>query len=389
MTTIPAPSTAPAGASAWVTIDLGAIADNVRALRERAGSAEVMAVVKADAYGHGLIAAARAARAGGATWLGVAQLSEAIALRAAGATGPILTWIYAPGADLGTAIDADITVTVGSISMLNAVVAAAHSRGVTAEIELKVDTGLGRGGALGEGWDELAVAAARAAAEQSVRIGGVWSHFAWADAPEHPTVRAQQERFIEATNGLERIGIRGIRRHLANSAATLTNPSAHFDLVRPGLAVYGLSPVPDLGGPADFGLREAMRVTARLSLVKRATAGQGVSYGHEHTTSSETVLGLVPVGYADGVPRAAGSLGPVQLDGRRTTIAGRVCMDQFVLDLGPDFAGAAGDEVVILGSQALGEPTAQDWAEATGTINYEIVTRISPRLPRVFLGGEP
>ena len=159
--------------------------------------------------------------------------------------------------------------------------------------------------------------------------------------------------------------------------------------MRPGLAVYGLSPTPDLGDPAHFGLREAMRVTARLTLVKRAAAGQGVSYGHEYTTDRDTVLGLLPLGYADGIPRHAGNAGPLQVRGRRHTVAGRVCMDQCVIDLGPDFDGAAGDEVVVLGRSADGEPCAQAWAEAAGTINYEIVTRMGPRLPRVVVGGEP
>jgi alanine racemase len=277
-------------------------------------------------------------------------------------------------------------VTVGSPWTLAAVVAAARESGRTARVQVKVDTGLGRGGILTD-WSDMVPEIARAQAEGSVRVTGVWSHLAWADAPQHPTVRAQQDRFVEACAELERAGVRPPLRHLANSAATLTNPSAHFDLVRPGLAVYGLSPVPDLGDPAHFGLREAMRVTARLSIVKRARAGQGVSYGHEHVTDRDTVLGLVPMGYADGVPRSAGNRGPVLVGGERTTVAGRVCMDQFVLDLGPDFAGAAGDEVVLLGRGADGEPTAQDWAEAAGTINYEIVTRMAPHLPRVPVGG--
>ena len=254
-------------------------------------------------------------------------------------------------------------------------------------MQVKVDTGLGRGGVLTD-WPEMVRRVARAQAEGAVEVTGVWSHFAWADAPMHPTVRAQQERFVDAVAELERAGVRPGLRHLANSAATLTNPSAHFDMVRPGLAVYGLSPVPDLGDPASFGLREAMRVTARLTLVKRARAGQGVSYGHEYVTDRDTVLGLVPMGYADGIPRSAGGRGPVLVRGRRLPVAGRVCMDQFVLDLGPGYEGAAGDEVVVLGRQADGEPSAQDWAEAAGTINYEIVTRMGPRLPRVLTGGE-
>lgn len=386
MTTSPAPVPAPAGASAWVSIDLDAIRDNVAELVRRAAPAQVLAVVKADAYGHGLVDSARAALAGGASWLGVAQLAEALRLREAGVTAPLLTWLFAPGADIGGAIDADIEVTVGSMWSVDAVLAAARERGAPARIQVKVDTGLGRGGILTD-WPQMVARLAAAQAEGAVEVTGVWSHFAWADAPQHPTVRAQQVRFEEACEELARAGVRPPLRHLANSAATLTNPSAHFDLVRPGLAVYGLSPVPDLGDSAHFGLREAMRVTARLSLVKRAAAGQGVSYGHEYVTDRDTVLGLVPMGYADGIPRAAGGAGPVLVGGRRLTIAGRVCMDQVVLDLGPDFAGAAGDEVVVLGRAADGEPSAQDWAQAAGTINYEIVTRMSPRLPRVLLGG--
>ncbi|WP_377644389.1 alanine racemase [Oryzobacter terrae] len=388
MTTTPAPPTDPAttGLSAWVDVDLAAIRDNVAELSRRAGSAEVMAVVKADAYGHGLVPCARAALDGGASWLGVAQLAEALELRRAGVTAPLLTWLFAPGADVLGALEADIEVTVGSAWSLESVLAATRSLGRPARVQVKVDTGLGRNGVLTD-WSEVVAAVARARAEGAIEVTGVWSHFAYADAPQHPTVRAQQERFVEAVAELERAGVRPGLRHLANSAATLTNPSAHFDLVRPGVAVYGLSPVPDLGSPADFGLREAMRVTARLAGVKAARAGQGVSYGHEYTTTQDTLLGLVPVGYADGIPRAAGNRGPVLAGGRRHTLAGRVCMDQVVLDLGPDSTLGPGDEVVVLGRGVDGEPTAQDWAEAAGTINYEIVTRMGPRLPRRHLGG--
>ncbi len=382
----PTERSGPLGASAWVTVDLDAIRDNVAELDRRAGDAQVMAVVKADAYGHGLVPSARAALAGGATWLGVAQLAEALRLRSAGVTAPILTWLFVPGADVGAAIDAGIDVAIGSAWTLDVVRAAAVERGRPVRVQVKVDTGLGRGGVL-EDWSEMVAALAGAQAEGAVEVTGVFSHFAWADAPDHPTVRSQQERFLDACDELERAGIRPPLRHLANSAATLTNPSAHFDLVRPGIAVYGVSPVPDLGSSADFGLREAMRVTARLSLVKAARAGQGVSYGHEYVTASDTVLGLVPMGYADGLPRSAGSRGPVVVGGKELTVAGRICMDQFVLDLGAGYAGGAGDEVTILGRSADGEPCAEDWARAAGTISYEIVTRMGPRLPRVLVGG--
>lgn len=375
------------GLSAWAETDLDAIADNVAALREHAGGTPVMAVVKGDAYGHGLAHSARAALAGGATWLGVAQVAEALTLRAAGVTAPLLSWIHVPGTDLAPAVRADIDLSAGQPWALVSIAEAARAAGRTARVHLKVDTGLGRGGALGDGWTELLAAAAPLRAEGAIDIVGIWSHLAWADAPDHPTVRAQRERFVEAIAEAERAGIRPQVRHLANSAATLTDPQARFDLVRPGLAVYGLSPVPDLATPDRLGLREAMRLVARLSSVKDAPAGQGVSYGHEYTTPAATRLGLVPVGYADGIPRAAGSTGPVAVGGRRTRVAGRVCMDQFVLDLGAAGIDAApGDEVVLFGRGVDGEPTAQDWAQACGTINYEIVTRIGPRVPRILVG---
>ena len=183
----------------------------------------------------------------------------------------------------------------------------------------------------------------------------------------------------------ERAGCRPELRHLANSAATLVHPSAHADLVRPGIAIYGLTPVPQVDD--DFGLRPAMTVRARLALVKRLPAGQGISYGHAYVTDSETVVGLVPAGYADGIPRAGSNVGPLLVEGRRTTVAGRVCMDQVVVDLGPGSHAEAGEVVTLFGG-APAEPTAQDWADATDTISYEIVTRIGPRVPRIHLGAE-
>ena len=376
-----------------VEVDLDAIASNVAALKERVGGADVMAVLKADAYGHGLVPSADAALRGGAAALGVAQLAEAVTARDSGIAAPMLTWLYSPGADVVGALEREIEVTVSSRWQLTEVLTAVRASGRTARIQLKVDTGLARGGALldgdGSAWHDLVAAVAPVAAEGLVEIGGIWTHFAYADAPDDPTVRAQQETFHAAVSVAESAGITPGCQHIANSAATLTNPSAYLDMVRPGLAVYGLSPVPQLGRPEDYGLREAMRLTASLSLVKRVRAGQGVSYGHTYLAPRDTVIGLVPIGYADGIPRSAGGLGPVQVGGGpHTPLAGRVCMDQVMVDLGPDFAGSAGDEVVLFGRGADGEPTAQDWAEAAGTINYEIVTRVAPRAPRTYLGQD-
>jgi alanine racemase len=385
--TSPVPADDPSRRHAQATVDLGAVRDNVEALRSRT-TAEVLAVVKADAYGHGLLPCARAAVAGGATWLGTALLDEALALRAAGITEPrVLTWLLGPGERLADAVVADIDLSVNATWALDEVVAAAGATGRPARLHLKVDSGLSRGGAAPGHWPDLVDAARKAEADGAVSVVGLWSHLAYADAPGHPTIQRQAEEFRRAVEHAEAAGLRPEVRHLANSAATLTAPEQHFDLVRPGIAVYGLSPVPDVGGPADFGLRPAMTVSAGLVLVKRVPAGSGVSYGHIYTTEQETTLGLVPLGYADGVPRAAGNIGPVLAAGRRRTVAGRVCMDQIVLDLGDD-AAEVGDPVVLFGDGTDGAPTAQDWADATGTISYEIVTRIGPRVPRVYVGGE-
>jgi alanine racemase len=367
---------------AQAMIDLAAVRANLAQLRAQAGAAEVMAVVKADAYGHGLLAVATAAVDGGATWLGTALLSEALALRAAGLASPrVLSWLLDPADDWAAAVGADVDVSVSALWALDAAVAGARSAGCPARIHLKVDSGLGRAGCMPERWDELVAAALSAESDGEVRVVGLWSHLAYADAPHHPTTDAQLAVFSDAVAKAEAAGVRPEVRHLANSAATLTRPDTHFDLVRPGLAVYGLSPVPDLASPAELGLRPVMTLGARLALVKRVPAGHGVSYSHRYTTERATTLALVPLGYADGIPRHASNTGPVLAAGARRTVAGAVCMDQFVLDLGDDEA-AAGDEVLLFGPGDAGEPGAQDWAQACGTVAYEIVARIGPRVAR-------
>jgi len=374
--------------TACATVDLGAIRRNVEVLREHAGPAAVMAVVKADGYGHGLVPSALAALRGGASWLGVAHLSEAMALRDSGVTAPVLSWLHVPGSDFGSAIAAHIDLSVSALWSLAEVADAARNLGSTARIHLKVDTGLGRNGAFGEDWTTLLHAARKLEADGAVRIVGVWSHFVYADEPTHPTVRSQQERFTQAVREAEDAGCDLEVRHIANSAATLTNPGVAFDLVRPGLAVYGLSPVPTLGDPQSFGLTPAMTLSAVLAVTKEVPAGQGLSYGHQYVTSRATTVGLVPMGYADGIPRNATNLGPVSVGGTRHTVSGRVCMDQFVIDLGPQSGAQAGDPVTLFGTGESGEPTAQDWAQATGTISYEVITRIGARVPRIYIGGQ-
>jgi alanine racemase len=368
---------------AEIRIDLDAIRHNVTRLRA-ATRAQVMTVVKGDGYGHGMVPVARAALGAGATWLGVCTLEEALGLRAAGIDAPVLAWLLAPGLPLHQAVAADVDLSVSSAGLLDEVVGAAARAGRAARVHLKIDTGLHRGGAAPTDWLGLVEDAAKAQADGRIEVVGAWSHLARADEPDHPANADQLAAYRDALAVADRAGLRPRWRHLANSAAALTNPDTHFDLVRAGIASYGLTPV----AGRDFGLRPAMTVRARLIHAKRVPAGVGVSYGHTYTTPRPTTLAVVPLGYADGVLRHASNSGPVWLAGRRRVISGRVCMDQFVLDCGDDEV-RAGDEAVLFGPGDRGEPTADDWAEATGTINYEIVTRLgSARVPRVFVGAD-
>ena len=366
---------------AEVRIDLDAIRDNV-ALMRAGTTAEVMAVVKGDGYGHGMLPSARAALAGGATWLGVATLEEGLALRRAGLDVPVLAWLHVPGMPLHEGVAAGVDLSASSLQLVEELVVAARRAERTARVHLKLDTGLARAGATPAEWPAVLEAAAKAQADGDIEVVGVWSHLVSAEVPDHETTDHQLAAFAEGLATAERFGIIPRYRHIANSAATLTRPDAHFDLVRPGLAVFGLSPV----AGHTFGLRPAMTARARVALTKRVPAGQGVSYGHTYVTERETTLALVPLGYADGVPRAASNAGPVQLAGKRRTVAGRVCMDQIVLDVGDDEV-TAGDVATLFGPGDDGGPTADDWAAVADTINYEIVTRFgSTRVPRVYDG---
>ncbi|WP_448074172.1 alanine racemase [Georgenia yuyongxinii] len=385
---------------ACAVVDLDAVAANVGVLRAAAPGAATMAVVKADAYGHGLLPVARAALAGGAGWLGVAQLTEALELRAGldrtptvnrptdAGRPPILSWIFPPGAPLGRALEADIDLSASAPWAVDEIAAAARATGRTARVHLKVDTGMGRGGARPEAFGDLVAAALAARAEGTVDVVGVWSHLACADEPANPATARQVEVFTAALAQAERAGLRPQLRHLAASAGTLFHPATHFDLVRPGIAVYGLSPAPDVATSEALGLRPAMTLQARLTVVKAAPAGTPLSYGHTAVTTTDTHLGVVPLGYGDGIPRAASGTGPLAVAGRRYHVAGRVCMDQVVVDLGPESADVAvGDTAVLFGDGDDGGPTADDWARAVGTINYEIVTRLGCRVPRVHVGA--
>ena len=355
-------------------VDLSAIKHNVALLKEKAGT-DLLAVVKADAYGHGLAPVAKAALDAGASMLGVALLEEAITLREEGITAPILAWLVQPGSDFKRAIDLDIDLAAGSLAALHEIQAASKDK--KARVHLELDTGMTRGGFLGE-WSHI-----NADDVAGIEIVGVFSHFARADEPEELQNKEQLDRFTAMVETLKGFGFTNVVRHLSNSAATLTNPAAAFDMVRTGIAMYGLTPDVAMGSAKDFGLRPAMQLRSALYLVKDVPAGTPVGYGATESTTRDTKLGVVTLGYADGIPRIAHDAG-VWINGSRAPIIGRVSMDQFVVDLGPDSRAKSGDWVVVFGNGSHGEYTADDWGAASGSINYEIVTRIGPRVPRIY-----
>ncbi|GIH17412.1 alanine racemase [Rugosimonospora africana] len=357
-------------------VDLSAIEANVARLAAATFAeqtrARVMAVVSGGGYGHGLLPSARAALAGGATWLGAATVDEALALRDAGITAPVFTWLWTPD-DLARAIGSDIDLAVSGPDELRAVRAAANELGLMARIHLEVDTGLGHSGSGVADWPDLLDAAAKAQTEAELVVIGVWSQLAHADEPEHPANDAQLNAFHDALHHAALHGIVPEVRHLADSAGALALPGTHFDLVRAGTAVYGLSPVPHRG---DLGLVPAMTLRSQVARVKRVGAGPGAS-------GRAATLAVVPLGYADGIPRAAAGAASVAIDGARFPIRGPVGIDHFVVDV----TGAPvseGDIAVLFGPGRDGEPLAQDWAAATGTIHAEIVTGIGPRVPRSY-----
>ncbi|OBH07488.1 alanine racemase [Mycobacterium sp. E2699] len=374
------------GVLAEAVVDLGAVAHNVRVLRERAGAAQVMAVVKADGYGHGATPVARAALAAGAAELGVATVDEALALRADGITAPVLAWLHPPGMDFGPALLADVEIGVSSVRQLDEVADAVRRTGRTATVTVKVDTGLNRNGVAPAQYPAMLTTLRRAVAEDAIRLRGLMSHLVFADQPENPINDVQAQRFSDALAQARAEGVRFEVAHLANSSATMSRPDLAYDLVRPGIAVYGLSPVPDLG---DMGLIPAMTVKCPVALVKSIRAGESVSYGHTWTARCDTTLALLPIGYADGVFRSLGGRLEVLINGRRRPGAGRICMDQFVVDLGPGPVDVAeGDEAILFGPGTRGEPTAQDWADLLGTIHYEVVTSPRGRIRRTYREAE-
>lgn len=365
----------PPGVLREAAVDVGAMSANVRHLRRLTG-VDVMAVVKADGYGHGAVRSAVAALDGGATRLGVADVAEAIALRTAGIDAPVLAWLHAPGTDFAEAAAYGVELGISSFDQLQRAAAAATMNRPVG-VHLKLETGLGRNGIPPEDFRVVLAEAARLERIGRVRVVGLWSHLSNTSADDD---RAALRVFLDGAGLAASVGLTPRVRHIAATHAAIDLPEARLDLVRIGIGLYGLSPFADRDS-ADLGLRPAMTLRAPVAAVRRVPAGHGVSYGYEHRTQRETTLALVPLGYADGVPRQASGSGAVRIGGHRFPVAGRVAMDQFVVDVG-DLPVAVGDEAVLFGDPTLGAPSAKEWADAAGTINYEIVTRVGPRVPR-------
>ena len=365
----------PSGVLREAVIDADAISDNVRHLR-RLTDSEVIAVVKADGYGHGAVRAAVAALEGGATRLAVADIAEALALRRAGIVAPLLAWLHAPGAAFAEAAALGVELGVSSFDQLQQAAAAA-SGDRPVGVHLKLETGLGRNGIAPDDWRLVFAEAARLERIGRLRVVALFSHLSNASVDED---RAALAAFEQGVAVAASTGLAPPLRHIAATYAAIALPEARLGCVRIGIGMYGLSPFADRSS-ADLGLRPAMTLRGSVAAIRRVPPGHGVSYGYDYRTDRETTLALIPLGYADGVPRQASGAGPVSIGGVRFTVAGRIAMDQFVVDVG-DHPVALGDEAVLFGDPTLGVPSADEWADAAGTINYEIVTRIGPRVSR-------
>jgi alanine racemase len=377
----------------WAEVDLGAIAHNVGELRRvTKPGARLMAVVKADGYGHGAVETARTALEYGAEWLGVARIAEGIRLRAAGLTAPIMVFGFTLPADAGLLAEHGLRQSVYSAAAAAAYSAAAP-KGKRIKVHIKVDTGMGRLGLppaalLGRPADGPAGAELLDEIEAIRRLPGIetegiFTHFAASDSADKSHARAQFELFLDV---LEQLGARGVRfdiRHAANSAAVMDMPDSHLDLVRTGIAIYGLSPSAETAG-AGVALRPAMALKARVVQLKAVPAGFTVSYGMTHRTPAATRIATIAAGYADGLSRGLSSRGSMLVHGQRVPIVGRVCMDLTMLDVGAVPDVAPGDEVVVFGAQGGERIAVEEIAGLLGTINYEILCGITSRVPRVY-----
>ena len=386
---------------ATARVDLSAISENLERLRARAPQSSVMAVIKANGYGHGAVEVARTARETGVAWLGFAHPAEALQVRAAGDTGRMLAWLWVPGdPDVAAALAADVDLSVNSPAALAEIVRAAEGLGHRPRVHLKVDTGLSRNGCPMSDWDALVQAAHRS----PVEVVAVWTHLANADAATvaGPSVSDQVAMLHAAVAAARGGGLEVPIVHCANTAGVIAHPQSHLDLVRLGIGMYGLRSVgrseePAIAtAPAGAGapsaaplLRPAMSLESSIALTKTLPAGTAVGYGSTWVADRVTRVGLVPVGYADGLPRSASGRADVLVADVRAPIVGRIAMDQCVVDLSNAPGAGVGSRVVVFGDGRGGEPTADDLADAAGTIGYDVVTGIGSRVARVVVDGQP
>ena len=364
-------------------VDLQAIKNNLTLIKSKT-SAQVLAVVKADGYGHGLIPVSEAAIEAGADWLGTALLEEAIELRKNGIKVPIIAWLTPCGEDFKEALNLDIDLSISSLEVLTEIVTAGEQLKKLPRVHIEIDTGMSRGG-IGDDWKVFALECSSLIKENKLEVVGIWSHFARADEPLEKMSQEQLLVFSNMVNELKSLGIEPKFLHIANSAAALTFKDSHKSIIRWGIGLYGLSPdINNLGDSKSLKLQPAMKLKAKLNLVKTVKAGATVGYGASAIVTHDTKLGVVAIGYADGIPRNANSSAGVWVAGKRAPLIGRVSMDQFVVDLGATSLAKTGDEVIVFGNGNQNEYTVDEWAKACGTINYEIVTRIGPRVPRIY-----
>lgn len=373
------------GHPVWAEVDLEAIRHNVRTLKEQAPSAELMGVVKGYAYGHGNPQSAIAMLQGGATRLGVARVAEGLHLREAGITAPIHVFTEPPPAAARTMLEHDLTPTVYTQPFAEVLAGAALERGVEARVHLKLDTGMHR---VGVPASDVAAAARALVSLDGLVVEGAWSHLAVADVPNHPFTRKQIDLFTRLTEEIRKAGITLRLRHLANSAATMSDPETHLDVVRCGVASYGLWPGTDLLGTLD--LRPALALRGRVNMIKAVKAGDGISYGLRYSLSQDSRIVTITAGYADGYDRRLSGRSDILIRGRRYRVSGAVCMDQFMSDVGYDGI-EVGDVATLIGPDGKDSIPAEELAVHIGTINYEVTTRIPSRVPRIFLnekGGD-
>lgn len=369
----------------WAEIDLDALCSNVREIRRITNPrAEIMAIVKANGYGHGVEQVSRAALKSGAGWLGVSLLQEALELRRQGMQAPILILGYTPEQDAGEVVANDISQTVFSREGGLALAAAAHKLGKKARVHIKIDTGMGRIGfpATGETVDIIS----KLGRLPGMEIEGIFTHFAIADAPDKSYT---EQQFMKLQQMVKQLAVQGVYirwRHCANSPAVIDLPYTHMDLVRPGIIIYGLYPSPTVRHDL-IALKPVMSLKAQVAFVKEVVTGASISYGCTFVATGTTRIATIPLGYADGYPRPLSNKAEVLIGGRRAPVVGTVCMDQLMVDVGHIQGVQSGDEVVLIGRQGSDEITADELAGHIGTINYEIITRISDRVPRVYVGS--